>query len=288
MSTEKAAAAAAPIVEVAVGVVFRDDGAVLFGQRLEGKPYAGWWEFPGGKLEAGESVEQALSRELNEELGLKVVESIPWVVREYVYPHAHVRLHFQRVTRYLGEPQSREGQALSWQNAARLSVSPLLPAALPVIEWLRLPQHLVAVDFDQLPSAAAQIDRLRAQTRWPLATLIVFDDPRAQGRDSQARDWQTLSSQIDAVAWPVNALADARPKPGFRLNGALCKTVGEIDQAAALELDFVIVPPTLGQSGLAALCRLTKLPLFVQRGSLREARAAGAHGVLTRLVRERA
>ena len=102
-------------LQVAVGIVFRDDGTVLLGQRLVGKPYAGWWEFPGGKIEAGESVEQALARELNEELGLVVHRSTPWVVRDHVYPHASVRLHFCRVTEWSGTPESREGELSQFQ-----------------------------------------------------------------------------------------------------------------------------------------------------------------------------
>src|SRR5690606_10295580 len=91
-----------PMLEVAVGVLVRADGAVLFGQRRAGKPYAGWWEFPGGKLEPGERVEQALARELREELGIEVRRSLPWVLREHVYPHAHVRLSFRRVVEWEG------------------------------------------------------------------------------------------------------------------------------------------------------------------------------------------
>jgi 8-oxo-dGTP diphosphatase len=131
------AEAGARIVEVAVGVVLRDDGAVLIGQRVPGKPYAGWWEFPGGKLEAGESVADALARELNEELGLEAVESAPWVVRGHAYPHATVRLYFRRVRRWRGEPQSREGQALVWRPPGAVDVAPLLPAAIAPIGWLR-------------------------------------------------------------------------------------------------------------------------------------------------------
>ena len=95
-----------PVVDVAVGVVLRDDGAVLLGQRPPGKPYAGWWEFPGGKLETGESVADALARELHEELGLDEVRSTPWVVRGHAYPHATVRLWFRRVRGWRGEPRS--------------------------------------------------------------------------------------------------------------------------------------------------------------------------------------
>lgn len=123
-------------VEVAVGVLRRSDGALLFAQRPAGKPYAGWWEFPGGKVEAGESIEQALARELLEELGIVVERCESLTMVEFSYPHARVRLHFRCVTAWQGEPHSREGQALSWQVPTALSVGPLLPASLPVIEQL--------------------------------------------------------------------------------------------------------------------------------------------------------
>jgi 8-oxo-dGTP diphosphatase len=128
--------------EVAVGVLIRTDGAVLFGQRPQGKPYAGWWEFPGGKLEVGETVEQALARELDEELGIAVQKSLPWAVLTYLYPHAHVRLHFQKVVAWQGEPASRENQSLRWiePEAAPDALAKILPAAWPVLEWFNQPQ----------------------------------------------------------------------------------------------------------------------------------------------------
>ncbi len=146
--------AKAPI-DVAVGVVIRRDGAVLLGQRVPGKPYAGWWEFPGGKLETGESVEDALARELHEELGLQVNGSLPWVVRDYVYPHAAVRLHFRRVVDFEGEPRSREGQAFVWRSPRSIEVAPLLPATVPVIAWLRMPTLCLRSSCASMGEAAA-------------------------------------------------------------------------------------------------------------------------------------
>jgi 8-oxo-dGTP diphosphatase len=129
--------------EVAVGVLIRADGAALFGQRPADKPYGGWWEFPGGKLEAGETVEQALKRELFEELDIDVQLSVPWVVRIFKYPHAHVRLHFQKVLKWNGEPQSKEKQALTWHypTDSLEAITPALPASLPPIDWLKLPSE---------------------------------------------------------------------------------------------------------------------------------------------------
>lgn len=124
-----------PMVEVAVGVLMQADGSFLLTSRPVGKPYAGYWEFPGGKLEAGESIEEALSRELNEELGLTMGEAKAWKVEVVDYPHALVRLHFFKVTQWSGELQMKEQQSFAW-SVLPVGVSPILPGALPVLEWL--------------------------------------------------------------------------------------------------------------------------------------------------------
>lgn len=124
-----------PMVEVAVGVLMQPDGSFLLTSRPAGKPYAGYWEFPGGKLEAGESIEEALSRELNEELGLTMGEAKAWKVEVVDYPHALVRLHFFKVTQWSGELQMKEQQSFAW-SVLPVGVSPILPGALPVLEWL--------------------------------------------------------------------------------------------------------------------------------------------------------
>ena len=121
-------------IDVAVGILMQSNGDVLLGQRPEGKPYPGYWEFPGGKVESNESILAALKREFYEELGIDVLSAEPWCCVEHVYPHAHVRLHFYISHDWRGEPKSLEGQAFAWQG--RLSVEPLLPATLPLIEWL--------------------------------------------------------------------------------------------------------------------------------------------------------
>jgi len=123
------------VTEVAVGVLVQPDGRFLLAQRPGGKPYEGYWEFPGGKLEPGETVEAALARELHEELGLDITACVRWHVLEHDYPHAYVRLHFCKVTAWRGDPVGREGQAFSWQTVP-VTVEPLLPATIPVVEWL--------------------------------------------------------------------------------------------------------------------------------------------------------
>ena len=128
--------------EVAVGILIREDDALLLSTRPEGKPYAGYWEFPGGKLEAGETVEQALRRELHEELGITIAGAEVWKVTEHDYPHALVRLHWCKVHRWSGDFEMREGQAMCWQQLP-LDVTPVLPGALPVLAWLAQERGLV-------------------------------------------------------------------------------------------------------------------------------------------------
>ena len=121
-------------VDVAVGVLIDEQGRFLLTSRPPGKVYAGYWEFPGGKLEAGESVEQALRRELHEELGIEIAAALPWQQELVDYPHARVRLHFCKVYAWSGEFEMREGQQMAWQTLP-VRVSPVLPGTLPVLRW---------------------------------------------------------------------------------------------------------------------------------------------------------
>ena len=130
-----ASAEAEAIVDVAVGVLIDAEGRFLLTSRPEGKVYAGWWEFPGGKLEAGESVPEALRRELHEEIGITIGAVEPWKVTRMDYAHARVRLHFCKVRDWRGEFEMRERQAMAWQ-ALPVEVAPVLPGTLPVLEWL--------------------------------------------------------------------------------------------------------------------------------------------------------
>lgn len=123
-----------PVTEVAVGVLLQPDGDFLLTSRPKGKVYEGYWEFPGGKLEVGETVEQALRRELQEELGIVIGEVHPWKVELVDYPHALVRLNFCKVFSWSGELQMREGQTFAWQRLP-VNVAPVLPGTVPVLRW---------------------------------------------------------------------------------------------------------------------------------------------------------
>ncbi|MEZ5704008.1 MAG: NUDIX domain-containing protein [Burkholderiaceae bacterium] len=128
-------AAERQIVNVAVGILIDHDGRFLLTSRPPGKAYAGYWEFPGGKLERGESVAQALSRELQEEIGIAIGEPIEWRKQVVDYPHALVELHFCKVYEWTGELVMREGQAFSWERLP-VECHPVLPGTVPVLDWL--------------------------------------------------------------------------------------------------------------------------------------------------------
>lgn len=132
-----------PVTQVAVGVLFQADGRFLLTTRPPGKAYAGHWEFPGGKIEAGESLAQALTRELQEELGITIHNPMPWKTERIDYPHALVELQFCQVHQWTGELQMKEGQDFAWQQLP-VSVSPVLPGTLPVLEWLAQAQSSIS------------------------------------------------------------------------------------------------------------------------------------------------
>jgi 8-oxo-dGTP diphosphatase len=133
--------------DVAVGVLIRPDGAFLVTSRPPGKVYAGHWEFPGGKVEAGETVEQALARELHEELGITIAGAERWQVQMFDYPHALVRLHFCKVFAWAGEFEMREGQAMAWQQLP-VDVRPVLPGTIPVLGWLAAERGFAGATHD--------------------------------------------------------------------------------------------------------------------------------------------
>jgi 8-oxo-dGTP diphosphatase len=138
------------LIQVAVGVLSQPDGHFLLTTRPPGKAYAGHWEFPGGKIEANETVEQALARELHEELGIHVTQVTRWRDEQIDYPHAWVQLHFCKVTKWQGELQMKEGQQFAWQQLP-VTVAPVLAGTLPVLEWLAQAQS--SISNSALPTA---------------------------------------------------------------------------------------------------------------------------------------
>jgi 8-oxo-dGTP diphosphatase len=144
-------------VDVAVGVLIDGDRRFLLTSRPKGKVYAGYWEFPGGKLEPGETVEAALRRELHEELGITIGAVEPWNVTLMDYAHARVRLHFCKVRAWQGAFEMKEGQAMAWQRLP-VEVAPVLPGTLPVLDWFAAEQGFAGATLAG-PEGAATLPR---------------------------------------------------------------------------------------------------------------------------------
>lgn len=119
-------------IEVAAGLLIQGQ-RFLIAQRAPGDACAGLWEFPGGKLESGETAEEALKRELSEEIGISALGIVPLLTSDYDYPEFGVRLHFLHVMKYACEPVAREGQTLAWVSLAEAQALPFLPADVPLL-----------------------------------------------------------------------------------------------------------------------------------------------------------
>jgi 8-oxo-dGTP diphosphatase len=304
--------AAARPVEVVAAVIQRPGGEFLLAQRPPGKVYAGYWEFPGGKVEPGEPAAAALVRELHEELGIDVEQAYPWIVREYVYAHAHVRLNFFRVTRWANEPTSRETQALSWQKLPDIHVAPVLPANGPIMRALALPPALAITDAQQRGEAEllASLDGALArglrlvmvrEKQMPREQLIALTREIIQRcRPFAARvivngDVSVASDcGADGVHLTAAQLLQLDARPHIDWCSASCHNPQELAHAAALGLDFVLLGPVsftpthpdaepLGWERFARMITGYALPVFALGGlkldDFGSACAAGAHGV---------
>lgn len=299
-------------VEVAVAVLTHADGRVLLAQRPEGKVYAGYWEFPGGKVEPGETVAQALAREIEEELGVQVERAFPWITQVFTYPHATVRLHFHRVFRWQGEPRAVEHSALAWQRPDTITVSPLLPANGPVLKGLLLPEEY-AISAAGVLGVEVFLQRLQLR----LASGLRLIQLREKGMHGPALEQLAtkvlqlarshgarllinadieLARRIgaDGVHLTAGQLVQLQSRPDVAWVGASCHTAQEIRAAEALEADFVVLGPvfdtpthpdamTLGWDGFAELARGALLPVYALGGikprMLDAARERGAHGL---------
>lgn len=295
------------IVDVAAAVILRPDGSFLLARRPAGKAYAGYWEFPGGKVEAGEPVEAALSRELYEELGIEVERADPWITRVFAYPHATVRLHFFRVRSFRNAPHPREQQAIAWQRLGAPMADPMLPANAPVLAALRLPDEYAVTDAARLGSQT-----MLAALERRLAGGLKLLQVREPGLPEHEREAFTRSALAlahsrgclvltkaffpgaDGIHLPASQTLTMDRRPEAKLAAASCHTRGELEKAMQLGLDFAVLGPVkptashpgsppLGWQEFASIVRGASIPVYAIGGlegtDLDAAWRAGAHGV---------
>jgi 8-oxo-dGTP diphosphatase len=294
-------------VEVAAAVIQRADGAFLLARRPAGKVYAGYWEFPGGKVEAGEPADRALVRELHEELGIDACTAFPWITRVYAYPHATVRLNFFRVTAWKGEPRPREEQAIAWQRFGAPLAEPMLPANEAVLAALALPSEYAITNAGEI-GTARMLARLQRRLHNGLRMVQVREPAlSAAARDAFTSQVLSLSHRYgckvmvkspmpgaDGVHYTAAQLMQLEQRPSQAIAAASCHTREELERAMRLELDFAVLGPVkatashagmppLGWKGFAALAQGASLPVYaiggLERADLVDAWRAGAHGL---------
>ncbi|WP_124948668.1 Nudix family hydrolase [Sulfuriferula thiophila] len=300
-----------PTIHVAAAVIIRPDGRFLLASRPADKPYPGYWEFPGGKIEAGETAYEALVRELDEELGIHVTHATPWLTRQFDYTKLRVVLSFFRVTAWQGEPHPREGQTFAWQSADDITVAPLLPANTPIIQALTLPPILgITQAGDDIAGFLPKLDhaltqglkliqvrekQLTGSALSEFAQAVVHRAHAAHARVIINAD-AALAQQIqaDGVQLTAAQLAAIGSRPDLTLVGASCHNAAELDLAEQLGCDYALLSPvlptashpgapTLGWEQFASLTSNRSIPIYALGGlnaaDLELAQQHGAHGI---------
>lgn len=302
------------IVDVAAAALINDQGQILIAQRPEGKHMAGYWEFPGGKFELGETVNEALSRELLEEIGVTPIVSRPLITLEHTYPEKTVRLHVSIVAEWSGVVSSVEGQALKWVNAEQLPSENLLPADKPIADALRLPP-IIGITSDgkdidgwcgivirQSARLAKRLDVLKAQ-RLVAAGVKPFNLLRTTGglsvlaleSDVVVRmTYSDFSFDSNPLHLKSSELDGYSAKPRDNWLSASVHNLEELRRAEKIGCDFVLLGPvnptashpsatTLGWDAFEAIVAQSTIPVFALGGCgmehLPTAWNAGAQGV---------
>jgi 8-oxo-dGTP diphosphatase len=300
------------IIEVSAAVLQRPDGTFLLAQRPPDKIWAGYWEFPGGKIEPGETAHDALLRELREELGISVQTAYPWLTRVFTYPHATVRLNFFRVTEWTGELHPHEGQQFSWQLPTNVMVDPILPANAPILRALELPT-LYAISNAAELSVEPFLTRLHARLDAGLRLMqlreknLSYDELRelalrvvvvahAHGAKVLLSGDETLAQEVgaDGVQLTSRQLAGMSKRPVVDWCGASCHNAEELRRAEALGCDFALLSPVLptrshpgaanlGWKKFATIATGASIPVYALGGlkheDMQTAWQSGAHGV---------
>jgi 8-oxo-dGTP diphosphatase len=302
----------AKVVEVAAAVLQKPDGSFLLAQRPADKIWAGYWEFPGGKVEPGETAHHALVRELREELGIETVTAWPWITRVFTYPHATVRLNFFRVTEWTGELHPHEGQQFAWQHLPEVSVSPILPANTPVLRALSLPMLYAISNVVELGvegflgrlqiqlDAGLRLVQLREKTmarevlRGLVQRMLAMMQPYGARLILNADIELAQEVGADGVQLTSAQLAGLAQRPALDWCGASCHNAEELRRAESLGCDFALLSPvlptqshpgepSLGWEKFAEISAGCSIPVYALGGmtqdSMLTAWQHGAHGI---------
>jgi 8-oxo-dGTP diphosphatase len=304
-------------IEVAVGVIRRGENEVLVGQRMVQDRYYRRWEFPGGKLEPRETPEQALARELSEELGIQITKTQPLIQLDHDYPDIKVRLYVMEVDSHLGEPYGREGQAIEWISLANPQVKDFLEATQPIFTALTLPKRIMITDTKRF-GMDRTCEAVAAKAVHGASVIVQVREPELSLKDRMEFTAQLVKSTNGSPVQIVQndgldadffdgitgihlsalntreALAAGLKRPLGKMLGCSCHNAGEIRVASMIDADYitlgsVAVTPShpdgavLGISQFSNLSELANIPVFAVGGmdesDIKQIRQAGGQGV---------
>lgn len=305
------------IVEVAAAILLRESARgteFLLAQRPQGKVYAGYWEFPGGKVEPGETMHQALVREIQEELGITIDRTWPWLSCQFTYPHAKVRLKFFRVTSWHGEIAPIEHSGFVWVKIGDAApVSPVLPANGPILRALELPSIYALTNaaengienewakLEKVLTNGLRLIQIRDKTLPPAERLRFAQGVMARAHDYAntrvlINDDEVLAREVGAhgVHLSSSQLSQIAQRPSFDWVATSCHSAEELSRAVSLGIDFALLSPVLptlthpeaksmGWDEFGRLIEQSPIPVFALGGMKPEmldlAREKGAHGI---------
>ena len=298
-------------LHVAVGVIKDRDGRILISLRHDAAHQGGLWEFPGGKVDSGEAVEQALVRELREELDISVQEIVPLIEIKHQYTDLNVLLDVWTVTLFSGEPSGLEGQTIKWVSPEQLTTYTFPEANYPIITAARLPaeyailngvdEHDLLRDLNTILDNDVKLIQARIKLLSAIAVMRFFELAiplcKEKGATLLVNSDVTNADKINADGIHLTArdLLTCRQRPaGYAWVAASCHNQMELQHAELIGVDFVVLAPVLptkthpdtapmGWEKFKQLTAMVNIPVFALGGMTKQdkyfSQLSGAQGI---------
>ena len=247
-------------IEASVGIIFNESFQLLMAERPKSKTWSGWWEFPGGKIESGETPLEALKRELKEEIGISVIDAEKWIVRKYAYEDYEVILHFYKVTQWSGNIEAKEEQKISWVLPDNNVVSPILPANDLIFKAISLPDIYAITNAYEY--SGNFLNKVEQQLNNGLGLIQIREKAISKNAFIElTKEIIQMAGNFDAkvminsdinLAYKLNAdgvhlnsslLHSLSEIPKDLIVSASCHSARDIEKAMTMDVSFVVLSP---------------------------------------------
>ena len=298
-------------IEASVGIIFNESFQLLMAERPQSKTWSGWWEFPGGKIESGETPLEALKRELKEEIGISVIDAEKWIVRKYAYEDYEVILHFYKVTQWSGNIEAKEEQKISWVLPENNVVSPILPANDLIFKAISLPDIYAITNAYEY--SGNFLNKVEQQLNNGLGLIQIREKAISKNAFIElTKEIIQMAGNFDAKVM-INSdinLAYKLNADGVHLNSSLlhrlseipkdlivsasCHSARDIEKAMTMDVSFVVLSPVqktqshpnttpIGWDSFSKITQNYSIPIYALGGmkqdDIENAFNAGAIGI---------